>query len=89
MEISQTNDEISVSQHDYVLQILDKYGMKDCKPAATPGTGAEIEREPDCAIYLNDENTRFYRGAVSSLLYPTNTTRWEKSATPRWYSAVE
>ena len=51
--------------------------MRDCKPATTPGTGAENEREPKGAIYLNEEDTKFYQGAVGSLLYLTNTTRWE------------
>ena len=77
MEISQKNGEITVSQHNYVLNILDKYNMKDCKPVATPGTGAEIEREPENAIYLNDIDTKFYQGVVGSLLFLTNTTRWE------------
>jgi len=51
--------------------------MRDCKPATTPGSGAEIEREPEGAIFLNEEDTKFYQGAVGSLLYLTNTTRWE------------
>ena len=51
--------------------------MKDCKPVATPGTGAEIDREPENAIYLNELDTKFYQGVVGSLLFLTNTTRWE------------
>ena len=77
MEISQRDGEITVSQHNYVLNILDKYNMKDCKPVATPGTGAEIEREPENAIYLNEMDTKFYQGVIGSLLFLTNTTRWE------------
>ena len=74
MEISQQNGEIVVSQHKYVLNILDKYGMKDSTPVGTPGTGAEIEREPDNAVYLNDADKKLYQGIVGSLLFLTNTT---------------
>ena len=42
MEISRGNGEITVSQHNYVLNLLDKYNMKDCTPVATPGTRAAI-----------------------------------------------
>lgn len=62
MEISQKDGEITVSQYNYV---------------ATAGTGAEIEREPENAIYLIEIDTKFYQGVVGSLLFLTNTTRWE------------
>lgn len=45
--ISQRDGETTVSQHSNVLNLLGKNDMKDCKPVATPGTGPEIEREPE------------------------------------------
>ncbi|CAB1111740.1 unnamed protein product [Ectocarpus sp. CCAP 1310/34] len=77
MEIYQRDGDITVSQHKYVTNILNKYQMVDCKPAATPGSGPEIEQEPENAIYLSDEDKKPYQGIVGSLLFLTHTTRWE------------
>ena len=46
MEISQGNGEIIVSQHNDVLDLLDKYNMKDCTPVATPGTELRLNGSP-------------------------------------------
>ena len=77
MEISQRDGEITVSQHNYILTILKKFEMEDCKPVATPGTGPEIEREPEDGIYLDESTTTHYRAIVGSLLFLTNTTRFD------------
>ena len=73
MEITRKDSEITVSQHKYVLNSLDKFEMQDCKPVSTPGTGAEIDRETENnIIYLNDSDKKLYQGIVGSLLFLTN-----------------
>lgn len=77
MEIIQKPGEIVVSQHKYVLTILDKFNMADAKPVATPGSGPELAREPENAIYLDEYDTKLYQAIVGSLLFLTNTTRFD------------
>ena len=77
MQIAQKDGEITVSQHNYVLEILEKFKMQDCKPVSTPGSGPEIEKESENAILLDEAETKVYQGIVGSLLFLTNTTRWE------------
>lgn len=74
MEISQKHGVMSVSQHK--MSILEKYDMHESKPVATPGTEPELDREPENAIYLDSVETKTYQGVVGSLLFLTNTTRW-------------
>ena len=35
------NNKLSISQTDYALSILERFGMKDCNPVSTPNTGGE------------------------------------------------
>ncbi|CAN0103340.1 unnamed protein product, partial [Hapterophycus canaliculatus] len=67
--ISQRDGEITASQYNHVLNLLDKYDMEDCKQVATPGN----------ATCLSDIDTEFYQGVVGSLLFLTNRTPWELS----------
>eukprot|EP00752_Nemacystus_decipiens_P003379 g3126.t1 len=66
MEIAQKHGEITVSQHYYVLEILEKFKMQDCKPVSTPGSGPEIEKEPENAIFLDEVETKLYQRVFST-----------------------
>ena len=60
-------------QTQYLLSILQKYGMSDCKPRATP---CELKptNSSQNAVPLSD-NPRVYREIVGSLLYVMTCTR--------------
>lgn len=43
LEILRTENEICLTQRNYVATILDKFGMKDCKPASTPEKVGQVD----------------------------------------------
>ena len=59
--------EISFSQTHAILKVLDKFGMRDCKSARTPGSNFKNEGK------LVD--SRLYRSMVGSMMYIGTQTR--------------
>lgn len=58
---------LEVSQGVYIERMLERYGMADCKPVATPGFGdlSRVEGEGHA--------NKLYRGGVGSLIWTTMT----------------
>lgn len=75
MNIHQGKDFIDLYQTNYVLEILHKFRMAECKPAGTPSdTNSKLS-----ITMVNEENSLVgkvpYQEAVGSLLYLTQATR--------------
>ena len=70
LEIQQAEDGIFISQRKYARDILSKFGMLNCKPAATPmNINEKLQHE-------NGEemtNARRFRSLVGGLIYLTNS----------------
>lgn len=75
ININQGDDYIELDQTSYINDILDHYGMKDCKPMGTPSdTNQKLSVQT-----FSPENSLVgqvpYQEAVGSLLYLTQATR--------------
>lgn len=69
---------ISINQENYTKQILEKFGMSDCKPCSTP-VDVNQKLTKEMSPKNDDERTRMsnipYQEAVGSLLYLVQGTR--------------
>lgn len=70
IEIKRQSDMITLNQDKYVQTTLEKFNMKNSKPAVTPMISNDIDPKAS-----NTEVNYPYREAVESLLYLTNKTR--------------
>jgi hypothetical protein len=61
-----------LSQRDFALQVLDRFGMKECLPTETPMM-LKVNVEPRCEKEPGTNNP--YRSLVGSLMYLTMCTR--------------
>ena len=59
---------VKMSQRRYIDKILERFGMKDCKPRYTPS-----EQKIECASEIPGDSR--YRQAVGSLIYAMTCTR--------------
>ena len=59
---------LEINQEEYIKEVLQRFGMSDCKPVGTPAEGY-LERCP------NGEASRDYMSLVGSLLYAAMVTR--------------
>lgn len=72
MEIKESNQGIKLTQTNYSKQVLERYGMTDCKPTNTP-----IALPSSKEDHLEEEIKKDYpyREAIGNLLYLSNKTR--------------
>lgn len=68
IEIIRTKEGIWLSQRQYALDMLSKYGMTDCKPIAMP-LDQNLKLRADAGQVLED--VTMYRKIVGSLIYLT------------------
>lgn len=75
MKINQKDEYIELDQSSYIDDVLEKFGMKDCKPSKTPSDS----NQKLSTSMVNQENSLVgkvpYQEAVGSLLYLTQSTR--------------
>jgi hypothetical protein len=66
LQIRQRNQGIFISQIKYIIEMLKRSGMEDCKPVNTPmKTSCKLSKDDDSkSIYQ-----RQYRSMIGSLLY--------------------
>lgn len=69
MRIERNKENIRLSQKAYILKVLEKFGMQDCKPVSTP-----IETNIRLKPGAKNDNTR-YQEIVGSLMYLACCTR--------------
>jgi hypothetical protein len=72
LEVWQRSDEIFLSQGKYIVEILQRFGMMDCKSMATPMM-INLKLLSDSSSDLVDPT--MYRQLIGSLMYLVNT-RW-------------
>lgn len=70
VEVKQSEDEIFMSQKKYAKQILNKFRMKDCKPASKP---AEASMKLRVDSTKESVNLTLFKSLVESLRYLTFT----------------
>lgn len=75
MRVSQTENSIEIDQERYILDILERFGMSECKPIGTPrDTHQKLSTEQ-----VTDDNSLVgkvpFQEAVGSLLYLAQATR--------------
>lgn len=72
IDFSRTGSQIRMSQEEYILKILKKFGMSDCRPRTTP-----CESNPNAYEKEGDEpvDQTSYRQMVGSLIYAMVCTR--------------
>ncbi|KAG8492771.1 hypothetical protein CXB51_010255 [Gossypium anomalum] len=70
MEVNQTNRGIFISQHAFILKILDKFSMQNCKPVSTPMAQGEKLSSIGDHVRIDEKE---YRSLVGCLLYLTAT----------------
>ncbi|KAH0609220.1 uncharacterized protein H6S33_001448 [Morchella sextelata] len=73
IEITVTNNGITLSQRAYINKILDKFGMSNCKPVGTP-------LEPNLNLHKGEpedqiEKPTEYQSIIGSLMYASIATR--------------
>lgn len=53
-------ESLTITQEDYIMVLLVKYGMQDGKPSGTPGHGKELSlRQPEESFPDDEANQRF------------------------------
>lgn len=75
IQFEQKEGEIKMSQEKYIAKMLERFGMSDCKPRATPN---ELKMECNKNVEENNtelENPKDYREIVGSLIYAMTCTR--------------
>ncbi|KAJ8633087.1 hypothetical protein MRB53_026423 [Persea americana] len=70
MEVKQKHNETFICQHKYAKEILKKFNMEECKPAATPMNQKEKFCKEDGAAKVDE---RLYRTLIGCLMYLTAT----------------
>ena len=70
LEVGQYPDEIFLNQGKYVVEILKRFGMIDCKAMTTPMTTTMKLLNDDASEAID---ATLYRQVIGSLVYLTNT----------------
>jgi hypothetical protein len=66
LQIRQRNQGIFISQTKYIKEMLNRFGMEDCKPVITPmQTSCKLRKDDDS----KSTDQRQYRSMIGSLLY--------------------
>jgi len=72
-EIQRKGNSIYLSQRSYVQEILNRFGMQDCKPVSTPlAPGVKLIKDSEAMI---NENTFPFKELLGSLMYAALGTR--------------
>lgn len=73
IEITQNGNHIAMNQRGYIKHLLNRFGMIDSEPLATPVDRSVNLKKNE---FLNEEDARLpYREHVGALTYLTSTTR--------------
>lgn len=72
MSVEVNAEAITLSQKQYILDVLEKWGMADCKPVSTPMISNEVSQGND---QFDPELLVFYRQLIGNLLYISTISR--------------
>ena len=83
MNVARDREEgtITINQKDYTEDIVQRYGMRGCNPAYTPGVGPELSLDQPEENLLNEEGKRLYQSMMVRLCTllttsSTSSTSW-------------
>ena len=69
IQVAQCQDSVRLTQKTYILKMLERFGMQDCKPCKTP---AAVHFKKDClsaGVILSEEDTQRYQSIIGSMMY--------------------
>ena len=73
VEFCQSGQQISMSQRGYILELLERFGMSNCKPVATPiDAGSKLKKSETSS---SEVDKLPYRELIGALTYLSTTTR--------------
>jgi hypothetical protein len=72
LEVWQRTDEIFLSQGKYIVEILKKFGMLNCKPMATPMV-TNMKKLSVSSSNSDEIDPTLYKQLIGSLMYLVNT----------------
>lgn len=79
------NGEMQLSQKQYLINVLEKFQMSDCKPISTPmEIKLKLEKGDD-----SEASTKPYRELIGCLMYVTLTTRPDLAAATNYFSRFQ
>ena len=67
---------ITINQKDYTEDIVQRYGMRGCNPAYTPGVGPELSRDNSEEYFSNEEGKRRNRPITRADIYFAQVCRY-------------
>ena len=67
----------TISQKDYVKDVVQRYGMKGCNPTYTPGVGLELSLSQPEEKLLNEKENRRYQAIIGAVIYPAYIARYD------------
>jgi hypothetical protein len=70
LQICQSNQGIFISKTNYIIEMLKRFGMEDCKPVTTPMQTSCKLRKDDDSMSIDQ---RKYKSMIGSLLYVTTS----------------
>ena len=68
---------ITINQKDYTQNIDQRYGMRGCNPAYTPGVGPELSLDQTEDNHLNEEGKRRYQTITGAAMYLAQVCRYD------------
>ena len=71
------NGTLTISQANYSRSVLEKYGMRECKPVNTPGAGKQLSLDQPEGNRLNDTEMQRYQAITGLLIYLAQVTRYD------------
>eukprot|EP00052_Salpingoeca_macrocollata_P029827 m.307284 g.307284 ORF g.307284 m.307284 type:complete len:509 (-) comp23022_c5_seq5:537-2063(-) len=76
MRVTQSNGAIRLDQERYASEVLQRFGMADCKPLGTPlEPGTVLSPGDDQSELLSADQASVFRGIVGALLFLGSCTR--------------
>lgn len=79
------NGEMQLSQKQYLINVLEKFQMSDCKPISTPmEIKLKLEKGDD-----SEASTKPYRELIGCLMYVTLTTGPDLAAATNYFSRFQ
>ena len=79
MNINQKREKgaTTISQRDYTKDVVQRYGIKDCNPAYTPGVGPELSLNQPEHKLLNEEEKRRCQVITGAVMYLAQVTHYD------------
>ena len=68
---------VTINQKNYTEDVVQRYGMKGCNPAYTPGVGPKLSLNQPEEKLLNEEEKRRYQAITGAVMYLAQVTRYD------------